>query len=105
MAWQGDKNAGRFDLATYLAKTPLVAPGYVAQPGYAAPGYIAQPGYAVAPGYVAQPGYVEESGTAAAPRRVATTHHRNMYMSVPAHGSSTHIRKNGALKTGSNGGY
>jgi hypothetical protein len=56
----------------------LAAPGYIAQPGYAeAPGFAVQPGYAVAPGYVGRPGY------SVAPRRVATTHHRNVYMYAP----------------------
>jgi hypothetical protein len=50
---------------------------YFGAPGCAAPAYAVAPAYAAAPGYVAQPGYVE------ARRRVATTHPRNLYMSVP----------------------
>lgn len=55
------------------------APGYY---GYGAPTYFGAPGYAaptyaVAPGYVGQPGYIE------VPRRVATTHPRNLYMFAP----------------------
>jgi hypothetical protein len=50
--------------------------GYGAPAYFGAPGYYGASGYAVAPGYVAQPGYVE------APRRMATTHPRNLYMSA-----------------------
>ena len=34
------------------------------------------------------------------PGYVAPTHHRRMYMYVPPHGSSTHMRKKAPLKTG-----
>ena len=33
-----------------------------------------------------------------APSYVAATHHRGMYMYVPPHGSSTHMRKKAPLK-------
>ena len=76
-------------------------PAYPAVPG---PGYSGY--YLEAPGYAAQPGYVEESGTAATPRRVATMHHRRMYMYAPAQGSIVHPHKRSSLKTGlTNGGY
>ena len=67
---------GYYATGEYIAAPAYVAPGYVA-PGYLPPGYVA-PGY-VAPGYaqpVAEPEYVE------APRRMATTHPRNLYMSA-----------------------
>jgi hypothetical protein len=66
---------GYYATGGYIAAPGYLTPGYVA-PGYVAPGYVAQPGYTAAPGYVAQPGYVE------APRRLATTHPRNLYMSA-----------------------
>jgi len=48
----------------------------------------------------AQPGHV------AAPANVAAAHHKgSMYMYEPAQGSSTHMHKKGAAKTGANGGY
>jgi hypothetical protein len=41
-----------------------------------------------------------------APTHGAATHQRRtMYMYVPAQGSSTHMHKKGAAKTGANGGY
>jgi len=48
----------------------------------------------------AQPGHV------AAPANVAAAHHKgSMYMYEPAQGSSAHMHKKGAPKTGTNGGY
>jgi hypothetical protein len=78
---------------------------YLGAPGYfGAPDYLAAPGFAVAPGFTAQPEYaqpIQESGPAAAPRRVATTPHRRMYMYAPAH-RSNHTHK---ITPATNGGY
>ena len=67
-------------------------PAYPAVPG---PGYSGY--YLEAPGYAAQPGYVEESGTAATPRRVATVHHRRMYICTRQHRAVSRTRTRGVL--------
>jgi hypothetical protein len=72
MAQNGLPTGGEAPVAGGAGGGPI--PGYY---GYGAPAYFGAPGYAVAPGYAAQPGYIE------VPRRVATTHPRNLYMFAP----------------------
>jgi hypothetical protein len=72
MAQNGLPTGGEAPVAGGAAGGP--APGYY---GYGVPAYFGAPGYAIAPGYAAQPGYVEGK------RRMATTHPRSLYMSVP----------------------
>ena len=79
---------------------PPVAGGAGGNPAVPGPGYYGfyqeAPGYQAAPGYAA-PGILHS--------RDIQTHRRSMYMYAPAQGSSTHIHKKGALRTGTNGGY
>jgi hypothetical protein len=69
MAQNGLPTGGEPPVAGGGAGNPIVDYGYRAAPGYY--------GYYGAPGYLAAPGY------AAGPRRVATTHHRRIYMYAP----------------------
>jgi hypothetical protein len=71
MAQNGLPTGGEPPVAGGAGGNPVLDYGYY----HGAPGYYGAPGYA-APGYAVAPGYVE------APRRTATTHPRNLYMSA-----------------------